>query len=295
MKRFYLTNSPMTYQPKDIMRSALFLAAKTENHHTTAADFSSRLTKTSPEAVLAPEYLITQALRFTFDVRHPHRGLNGGHMELIALAHGKAAILPWTSKTPKALQDEMLRLPLRPGEAVTEPTSVRDLEERIGRATGAARNLLKKAAILTDAYFLYTPSQIWLSAYFIADEPITLLYLATKFPGGSADTATPTGVQLAKVLSTLRSSADLLASFAPPAVESREELRQIEKKLYHCRDPDKLDLIALNKGQKRDALMGAEGKLSESVAKRRKLEREKSLKEADAFWGPELKKPEPSQ
>ncbi|KAK3077252.1 hypothetical protein LTS18_010818, partial [Coniosporium uncinatum] len=33
LKRFYLTNSPMTYHPKQIMPAALFLATKTDNYY----------------------------------------------------------------------------------------------------------------------------------------------------------------------------------------------------------------------------------------------------------------------
>ncbi|RKI32411.1 hypothetical protein D7X55_41820, partial [Corallococcus sp. AB049A] len=86
MKRFYLFNSPMTYEPKAIMRCAMFLANKIEDHKMDCEVYASRLPKTTKEQVLAPEFLITQALRFTFDIRHPFRGLNGGHMEMAAIA-----------------------------------------------------------------------------------------------------------------------------------------------------------------------------------------------------------------
>jgi len=64
LKRFYLYNSPMTYQPKKIIPSALFLATKTESIHLQLQDFVAQM-KTVPgmkkiteEEVLAPEFII---------------------------------------------------------------------------------------------------------------------------------------------------------------------------------------------------------------------------------------------
>jgi cyclin H len=301
LKRFYLFNSPMAYEPKAILPCAMFLANKIEDHKMDCEAFAARIsnkrTTITKEQVLAPEFLITQALRFTFDVRHPFRGLNGGHMEMSAIAQGNAAVLPYVGKTAKELQLEMLRLPTQPGGAAAQTTQ-RELEKRIGLATDKAKATLKSSAILSDAYFLYTPSQIWLAAYLLADEPLALFYLSTKFPD-TIDAATPTGIVKLKVIATVRACSVLLAP--DPTLQGLSEEQQqalkeqkvsegkaITSKLRHCRDPDKMDLVKLNKAQKRDA--GTEGKLEESVAKRRKLEREKNEKESDDFWGPALSK-----
>ncbi|OCK84017.1 cyclin-like protein [Lepidopterella palustris CBS 459.81] len=297
LKRFYLFNSPMTYEPKVIMPSAMFLATKTEIFHMTAENFASRLPNTTAEQVLAPEYLITQALRFTFDVRHPFRGLNGGHMEMAAMANGKAAVLPSANKTPANLQQAMLKLPLEPNGS-SSSMNVRAVEKRLGEATAKASKTLKTAALLTDVYFLYTPSQIWLAAYLLADEVLTLFYISSKFED-EADPSTPSGISKSKVIATVRACAAMLASHTSMAHATEDEIKALEKKeaeevkaiqrkLHYCRDPDKMDLVKLNKAQKRDA--GTDGKLEESKAKRRKLEREKNEKEADEFWGPELPK-----
>jgi len=287
----------MTYEPKAIMRCALFLANKIEDNKMECADYASRLPNTTKEQVLAPEFLITQALRFTFDVRHPFRGLNGVHMEMGAIAQGKAAVLPYIEKTARELQQEMFRLPAQPGGAASQMTQ-HGLAKRLGAATEKAKDTLKSSAILSDAYFLYTPSQICLAAYLLADEVLTMFYLSTKFPD-TIDAETPTGIAKLKVIATVRACAVLLAPDPTLQNLSDDEKKAIQKqkvsevkaigdKLRHCRDPDKMDLVKLNKAQKRDA--GAEGKLEESVAKRRKLEREKNEKEADDFWGPELPK-----
>ncbi|KAF2811176.1 cyclin-like protein [Mytilinidion resinicola] len=297
LRRFYLFNSPMTYEPKSIMLSAMFLANKIEDNKMECADYAARITGTTKEQVLAPEFLITQALRFTFDVRHPFRGLQGGHMEMLAIAQGKAAVLPYVEKTAAEFQQEMLELPTQPGGAATKITQ-RELEKRLNAATDKARDTLKSSAIQSDAYFLYTPSQIWLAAYLLADEVLALFYLSSKFPG-TIDAETPTGIAKLKIVATVRACAVLLApdpALQKLSAEEKEakrleeinEVKAIHVKLRHCRDPDKMDLVKLNKAQKRDA--GVEGKLEESVAKRRKLEREKNEKEADEFWGPELPK-----
>ncbi|CAK97385.1 uncharacterized protein An17g00250, partial [Aspergillus niger] len=40
LRRFYLTNSPMTYHPKQIMPCALFLATKTDNYYLSLRQFA---------------------------------------------------------------------------------------------------------------------------------------------------------------------------------------------------------------------------------------------------------------
>ncbi|ORY17636.1 cyclin-like protein [Clohesyomyces aquaticus] len=247
LRRFYLFNSPMTYEPQTISRSAMFVANKTEGHHMPLEKYAAGFPKATSEQVLAPEYLLVQALRFNFDIRHPFRALKGGHLDMIEMARGNAYTF--------------------------------------------ASHILKTAALLTDAYFLYTPSQIWLSAHLLADELLTLFYLSTRLP--------PSSPLHSKTLTTLRSCAALLSShhtFTSPTTSAadkaakdkkeKEEVQLLIKKLRQCRDPDKLDLVKLNQAQKRDAVDG-EG-LEEKKAKRRKLEREGYQKEADSFWGPEL-------
>lgn len=283
----------MTYEPQMISRSAMFIANKTENNHLTAEDYALRLTKTTVDQVLAPEYLIVQALRFTFDVRHPFRGLKGGHMEMLSMAQGKGVAPPTTGKTSSELQADMLHLPIKPGGPQYRMTPDA-LQSRITDSYIKASRILKTTAILSDAYFLYTPAQIWLSAHLIADEPLTTFYISTKFPS----TSDPTYI---KLLNTLRACVKLLQSHRSmskeklstedtKAAEAKEqaEVQQLIKKLRHCRDPDKIDLVGLNKAHKRDAVDN--GALDENKAKRRKLQREEHDKDRDVFWGPDLPK-----
>lgn len=284
----------MTYHGQNISRTAMFLACKTENAHQSVETFNTNFKKTTAEQILAPEYLIVQALRFNFDVKHPFRGLKGGHLELMGMAKGSYDGPNYIKEgmTSADLQAHMLLLP-RKANGPSAKSSVHEMEKRITEAYGFASHILKNAALLTDAYFLYTPSQIWLAAHLLADEPLTLFYLSLKLPSSSP--------LHAKIIATIRKCAALLSSHRsyqatvlPKAeVEARDakhkaEVKHLIEKLKSCRDPDKVDLVKLNQAHKRDAL--ADEGLEESKAKRRKILREGFEKESDEFWGPELGK-----
>ena len=281
MRRFYLSNSPMTYHPKEIMPSAIFLATKTENHFVSLNKFVSKLNKITAEDVIAPEFLLTQGLRFTFDVRHPQRGLEGGFMELTAMAKGGGTGGPLSQVSAKDLQVALKELELS-NKTLNSTKSNADVLKRIGAAHGSAKDILKTSALLTDAYFLFTPPQIWLAALLLADEPLAHFYMNSKLPLASSTKS--------RVMQTTRNCADLLASApsAQPGKEEMAELTQIDKKLYKCRNPEKIDLVSINKAQKRDGDAEGSLELDEKTIKKRKLEREKSEKEAEDVFGPSI-------
>ncbi|KAL8728443.1 MAG: hypothetical protein Q9166_005405 [cf. Caloplaca sp. 2 TL-2023] len=281
LKRFYLTNSPMTYHPKEIMPTAVYLAGKSENSFRYVKTFAEKLPNVTTEDILAPEFLLTQGLRFTFDVRHPFNGLEGGFMELLAFANGNGEGGPATKKSPKEIQEDMLALDSTVGTSA-RTTTVTELVARCQNARGRAKELLKTSALLTDAYFLYTPSQIWLSALFLVDESLTRFYIGIKLPA--------TSDMKPKLFTVLRQCAEMLRSSpaVQPDKEEKKELRRIDKKLVQCRNPQKLDLVGLNKAQKRDPDNKEGNGLDENVAKKRKLEREQSMKESEELFGPAL-------
>ena len=293
LKRFYLSNSPMTYHPKQIMPAAQFLATKTENFYTRLKDFAEKLPRTTAEEVIAPEFLLTQGLRFTFDVRHPFRGLEGGAMELHALADG--ALLPpaaaATDASSQSLQERMLALVPAAQSGAPRSSTVADAHQRVEAAHKHASQLLKTSALLTDAYLLFTPAQIWLAALLAADEPLTRFYLETVLGADGAGSTT------AEALEVVRACAGMLAS-APatgkPSDEERRELKRIDKKLFKCRNPEKVDLVGINQAQKRDgeAKGGEPGEpgVDEKVIKKRKLEREAAQKEGDDLFGPSIQR-----
>jgi cyclin H len=292
MKRFYLFNSPMTYHPRDITRTCLFLATKTESYALSLDKFCNRFDpnpkrKPKPDDVLAAEFIVTQALRFTFDVKHPFQSLDGFMMEMHALAEGHPGVSMDRAKSADELQQELLSLPMKTGDA-SQKISSGLLRERIEVAYDACRKTLQNIAVLTDVYFLYTPPQICFAAFQLADEVLMLFYFNLKFP--NMPQAQETRAKVLKVIS--QCAAHLKAGPGPTPEGDREtkrnELVRMDKKLYKCLNPDKRNLAGLNKAQKRDQV--ADGKLEESIAKKRKLERETAQKESDEFWGPELKK-----
>ncbi|CAO2649619.1 Nn.00g070040.m01.CDS01 [Neocucurbitaria sp. VM-36] len=296
LRRFYLYNSPMTYHVHNISRTVMFLATKVEVHNLKVDEFAAFFTSANvtTESILAPEYMVMQGLRYNLDVRHPFRGLAGGCMELLEIAGGRYSG-PGSNNDPTSIQSQMLRLPKKQN---TPPVTwtVEQAETRVRNASFFASKTLKEAALLTDAYFLYTPSHIWLAAHLLADEPLTQFYISLKIPSSSP--------MHTKLLSTIRACATLLSSHRlyanahsslpreeKDAREARHQadVKRLIGKLKMCRDPDKIDLVKLNQAQKRDAV-AEDGGLEVSKAKRRKLERESYEKESDAFWGPELQK-----
>lgn len=283
----------MTYHPKTIMPCVLFIATKTDNSYMSLRRFADGVPgDTSAEDIITPEFLVMQSLRFTFDVRHPFRGLEGGIMELNAISEGLGEPAPHLpQQTPESLRQAISSLPQPPNNP--PPSSISD---RLARAYHNTREILKSAAQMTDAYFLYTPSQIWLSALSLADQPLAEFYLDTKLPN-PPDTADPLHQLRAKLFKTLTACSSLLRSYKPIASdpEQKKVMRRIGKKLYHCQNPEKVNLA----GQKRIPAAAAAAASSaaaasasdpatpdsemERLAKKRKIEGEQ--KAQDIFGG----------
>ncbi|DAA79276.1 TPA_exp: Uncharacterized protein A8136_0049 [Trichophyton benhamiae CBS 112371] len=264
LRRFYLTNSPMTYHPKSIMPCALFLATKTDNFYMSLRSFTEHIPNSTMESIIAPEFLLTQGLRFTFDVRHPFRGLEGGMMELNAIAKGEATPGPHLlGLTPAGLQKSIQSLP-PPPTSIAGPVPASPLATRLAKVHHNTREILKHSAQMTDAYFLYTPSQIWISALLIADRPLAEFYLETKLgPANTSPTSSTSPSDMlsnihAKLIPVLQSCSDLLTSYIQnngtsstvPGSARMKRLKLIGKKLFHCQNPEREDLVALNRLQK---------------------------------------------
>ena len=271
----------MTYHPKTFMPTALFLATKTDNHYTSISKFASKLPKTTPEAVKAPEFTLVQGLRFSFDVKHPHRGLEGGFMELLAMVMGKYVPAPTSPLSPQTIAEQIRTIE---GNGVEwEPTSAA-FQKRIQVAHQKATALLKTNALLSDAYFLYTPAQIWLSAFLAVDQPLATFYLRTVISSNVAAESPDT--PLTSILEVLEGCKKLLVSkeFEVPDEEELKYLKRVEKKLSKCQNPTKADLSSLkgpaNLPPKRDS---EDGKEDGHAAKKRKVE-------DDDVFGGEIKK-----
>jgi cyclin H len=287
----------MTYHPKKIMATALFVATKTDNYYMSLRSFAEAIPgNPSTDEVVAPEFLLMQGLRFTFDVRHPFRGLEGGVMELSAIAQGQGQPTPLLPhQTAESLKQGILSI-------APPPTPSSSITDRIGRAHNATRELLKTAAQMTDVYFLYTPSQIWLSALLLSDRPLAEYYLETKL--GGPITSTPTNPDPSNPLDEIRTKlfkvlsdcAALLQAYTPLSADAAQikNLKRIAKKHYKCQNPD-----GANMAQKRDsappravssAAATDSGQVTsesetERLAKKRKLEEQKQNGPKDMFGG----------
>ncbi|PGH32870.1 cyclin H [[Emmonsia] crescens] len=320
LRRFYLTNSPMTYHPKSIMPCALFLATKTENYYMSLRSFAEHIPNSTPEDIIAPEFLLTQGLRFTFDVRHPFRSLEGGIMELNAIARGEGAPGPHHPEQVAAgLQQAIQSLPppnpdSKPGGSITS---------RIAKAHHNTREILRSAAQLTDVYFLYTPSQIWLSALLLADKPLAEFYIDTKLvPPPPSSSSASVSSQASKLFTTLRAKLSRVldscsttlstyqTSHTPTtAPATMKNLKRIGRKLYHCQNPEKIDLRSLNRAAKREGssiaatgtpaaaeaaaatgvnAAGEDEAELQRAAKKRKLERERFERDGARLFGGDL-------
>ena len=263
----------MTYHPKQIMMCALFLATKSDHWHISLHKFVAQLDNASEEDIKAPEFLLMQGLRFTLDVRHPMKGLDGAVGDLQALSR----------------DGRLSSLPTDPAHGQTGH------QKRIGKAADAAKQLLRSAAQMTDAYFLYTPAQIWLAAMHAADPHLIAAYLELKL-AGLGPTGAPEGAVVGvKMVNTIGSCSKLLASYKSPQDDAAEakEMKRIGKKLRICQNPEKLDMVAMAKAKAAEKREGggndsdAAG-AAEKVLKKRKLERERLESDGDVF-GPDLK------
>ncbi|KAF2212082.1 hypothetical protein CERZMDRAFT_106296 [Cercospora zeae-maydis SCOH1-5] len=283
-KRFYLTNSCMTYPPKEIYKTVMFLASKTEATHTTLSKFSKSISA-DPEAVLAPEYKVMQALRFMLDVRQPYRGLKGALIELLNMAEGLVDEIAQQSgpevqqgmlalRAPDSANKTQFAMPHASNGGIEQKQVV----ERVQLAYAAAKNLLDREASLSDAYFLYTPSQILFAALHVADTPLLTYFLDTKIPPGLPSRS--------KILATIERCAVMFASFSTNTNISKEQRAALEKKLEGCRDPTTKDLVKVAAAVKRNG--AEEGAIDEGKARKIKAERAKNEKDMNDLFGPSL-------
>ncbi|KAF7897218.1 hypothetical protein EAF00_005446 [Botryotinia globosa] len=266
IRRFYISHSLMTYTPTTILKTALFFATKTENHYFRITRFASDIGKTTTEEILSSEFLLTQGLRFQFDIRHPYRGLEGAIMELLAISTHKISI-------PAELESQ-------------RPENMHNL---ILESHGHARHYLKTSALLCDSYFHYTPSQIMFASLYLASAPLATFYLALKsYNPSNPDTNTATSTYQ-KLLTLIKNLAQILSSIPEEQTpEQRQEIQALVKKLKKCRNPEKADLVGLQK-MKREGVEGKDGEDEEKIIKKRKMEREQRLKEEQDLFGGSLK------
>jgi cyclin H len=178
-RRFYVTNSVMTYPPTELLKTSLFFGCKAEGFYIRLAKLAEKLSGTTGEQILAGEFLLCQGIRFAFDVRHPFRALEG-------------AILELRRKMP-------------------------DDERRVNNAHAKAREVLKFSPLLTDVYFHYTPSQIMMAALQMADAALLdLLLPPDPAKNGNDDSAVGAHTDMrAKIMGAIDSCRAMLEEERP--------------------------------------------------------------------------------
>ncbi|KAI0199493.1 cyclin ccl1 [Astrocystis sublimbata] len=237
-RRFYLTNSLMTYPPRALTMTCIFFACKAEGLYFRLQKFVDKFPGVTGDEVLAAEYVLCQGLRFAFDVRHPFRAVEGAIMELRRLGDFD--------------------------------------EKRLSRAHQRTREILKFSPLLTDAYFHYTPSQVMFGALSMADEGLLQRLLSDAFEGQSQSAKN-------QVLNIIHDCRAMLEKEPPErratywdASGSKETMKPLNKKLRKCRDPDRVDLVALQKAKREQA--------------QQKIKAKKVVKKDDEVFGSGLAK-----
>ncbi|KAI6781134.1 Cyclin-like protein [Emericellopsis cladophorae] len=216
-RRFYVTNSVMTYAPTELLKTSLFFACKADNHHMSLGELSSKLQGTTAEQILAGEFLLCQGMRFCFDVHHPFRALEGAILELRRQA---------------------------PHE-----------EERIRQAHVRTREILKFSPLMTDVYFHYTPSQIMMAALQMVDAGFADMLIPGS--GSGDDTATAAHAQMRdRIMGAIANCRAMLEEEPPSRLTEFwiTPMKPLRRKLQKCRDPARLDLVAYQRSKREEAL-----------------------------------------
>lgn len=149
LRRFYLTNSVMTYPPQELMKTCLFFGCKAEGYFIRVQKIADTFPNTTSEMILAAEYVLCQGIRFAFDVRHPFRALEGTIMALRRLGDFD--------------------------------------DDRINKAHEKTRAILKFSPLVTDVYYHFTPSQIMYAALLMVDGELVDRMLQEAFKGQGID------------------------------------------------------------------------------------------------------------
>ncbi|XP_061203246.1 cyclin-H isoform X2 [Neopsephotus bourkii] len=225
-KRFYLNNSVMEYHPRIIMLTCVFLACKVDEFNVSSAQFVGNL-RESPagqekalEQILEYELLLIQQLNFHLIVHNPYRPFEGFLIDL-------------KTRYPVLENPEVLRK--------------------------TADDFLSRVA-LTDAYLLFSPSQIALAAILSSGSRAGInmeSYLSESLKLKEDRTA------LAKLLDGMKCMNNLIRKYELP---KPEEVVALKQKLEKCHS---LDLLLNTNSKKRK---GYED--DEYVAKKPKMDEE---------------------
>lgn len=159
-------------------------------------------------------------------------------------------------------------------------TSESIVSQRIKDAHGNLRNILTSSALISDAYFCYTPPQIFLGALYTADQSLAQFYINWKL-NGSLEVRD-------RLMKTVQACSEMLRRAAEGREStSLEEVKRIDKKLHRCQNPQKYTGVGVGGGNGKSGGGGGNGEEAEEErkAKKRRLERERLEKEGSEVFG----------
>ncbi|TGZ84286.1 hypothetical protein EX30DRAFT_338819 [Ascodesmis nigricans] len=250
LHRLYLHLSPVTTHPKTLLLPILLLAMKTELGGTSISQFIRTAEEvglsTTKKELQSPELMIAAGLRWSLTVRHPWRGLDGAMVVLI-----------------REFGDQE--------------------DARIRKASQKARQWLTGDCFMTDAGFLYTPSQLLWAALWAQDQELIDRYMKGRFSD--------------EVAEKIKECADVFVFGTRKIAGCEEEAIRWggavnEKELVsEAKVGDRMVHLArkeLDQGRKRaeEEALGREAEERERRKKKRKMEMEKM--KADDVFGPAL-------
>ncbi|KAM0751623.1 cyclin-like protein [Meredithblackwellia eburnea MCA 4105] len=187
--------------------------------------------KTKPEEILSLEFLVSQSLRFEYKVHHAHFAAQGLSLDL--------------QNTPL------------PPDVVTETDS-------------KAQSYIRHSR-LTDVEFIYTPSQIALAAFRLANPAVVDGWLTIKVPEGAPGwregVKTEEDIQKEELLKVLDEIGQVVTDAIKNPV-SKEAVRIVDQRLKFARNPEKDPDSALFKKRKAEEDAEREEKAAAKAAKR---------------------------
>ncbi|KAI8867828.1 cyclin-like protein, partial [Ramicandelaber brevisporus] len=123
-KRFFLHNTPIDYMPRNVSMTCIYLAIKAEMSLMSIDEFVAKVPKLKPAQIIDIEMEVSQSLQFEYTVHHPLRPLYGYFLDM--------------------------------QEFVSEIEVITSTYEK-------ARTMIFNS-LISDACFIYQPSQIALAA-----------------------------------------------------------------------------------------------------------------------------------
>jgi len=143
-KRFYLYCSMMQYAPKNILLTCLFLACKSENSYISLDELLQNVPKNPPppETIKELELIISQNIRFEYQIQSPFWALHGFYLDIQAFLNGPDK----------------------------DFVNLDDNNQRRLQQTFIKSNHYADISLYGDLLFLYWPSQIALACLMIASK-----------------------------------------------------------------------------------------------------------------------------